>query len=810
MELHRIPHLDNFDYVHSVVGRGRVRRAHTKRLRLACRVDHLGDDVFRLSLLGGPWKARAAIHPLNAGFEGPRNQDLRLDAAGALSLRPRASSRTSSLVGAPGASLGVSARAWILRLVSVPDDRYFGMGEKWGPLEKRGLRSQFWNTDVWASYDPACIEAADVDPTYASIPYLIIERSGTWFGILLDSPYPAFMATAPGTSLFDDGGPFSSEKGDASRPAHPELYLGAAGGSPNVYFLVDRTLRSLTRKLQRLVGVTPRPPLWALGHHQSRWGYATADHLSDLDRRFRQHRIPNDGLWLDIDYMDGYRVFTCRPGALPECELARLREAGRHIVAILDPGVKVDAGYDVYDEGLAGEHFCLAPSGRPYTGIVWPGRTHFPDFSQRRTRDWWADRVARFARRGFDGFWVDMNEPSTGPVEARSMLFSSGRVEHEAFRNQYGLAMAQATRAGLQKARPSLRPFVVTRAASTGVGAVAAMWTGDNMSSFTHLARALPTSLNLALSGVAFQGPDVPGFGGDATSDLAVRFYQATFLFPFLRNHSVQGSRHQEPWALGRDALRVIRRMIVLRYRFLPYLYQLFVDHERTGEPVLGTVFMDGPSSKESLREDELMIGPHLLHAPVVGPRQERTVFLPRGLWYCLRTGQWLEGARTIEARVGRSETALYVRNGAVLPLANRSSIARAQRGEAGLVSLRDVDLHLFLHAASGREPVSGSLDYTVDDGATVAYRRGEERRVRFDVCLRDGRIEIASTTLREPAGRGGSLGVSVRPVVHGFDGSSTPALVFDGGTLPLTAGRERFLDQGVAVYRARGRVSAG
>lgn len=816
--LHKIPHPENFEFLGAaepsqsgVWSRGR----HSRSL-----VTDLGDDVFWLRW-SAPGKSHAA--PRSGLFE-PRfrgaqasEYSLELQPGGGFALRLRGRPRQAPLLtGLDGGTFGLLGATWMLRFVSQPSDRFFGMGEKWGSLEKSGLKSQFWNTDVWADYAPQQIGEAHVDAAYASIPYLVLERQGTFVGLLLDSPGRAFMATNPVLSL-TGADPFADSEanvGEATRqrrtrqqPGPGQLYLGAMSGAPSVYVLVGPSLADLTQKLQRLVGTTPRPPLWALGHQQSRWGYGDYGDLLRLDQGFAESRIPCDGLWLDIDYMDGFRVFTTRPGAFPPAaggaSFAELAARRRRVVAILDPGVKVEPGYRIYEEGLRGGHFCLSPSGRPYVGVVWPGQVHFPDFSRAETRDFWAREVERLAHQGFSGFWIDMNDPSTGPVEQDSMLFAGGTRAHEWFHNEYALGMAIATRLGLSRARPEERPFVLTRSASTGIASHAAVWTGDNVSSFRHLQASIPTSINLALSGVPFNGPDVPGFGGDASDELAIRFYQATFLFPFLRNHSVKGSRPQEPWAFSPQTTRLLRHYIRLRYRFLPYLYQLFVAQERNGAPILAPAFLDETSQPDwHRREDQFRVG-SLLCAPVVEEgKRERELRLPHGHWYCLSTGCWEKGGRLIQRRVPMGETPLFVRSGTILPLAPETAVLAPDGGApASRELLRRVDFHVFV-----RPGESARLEYVQDDGETLDYQKGAERRILATAQAGRGRIaleiELLSDAARRPR-RPPIEPLEARFIVHGAGKLSARGA--DGA--PLQKGRERFTGSQLAVQRS-GRFS--
>ena len=525
-----------------------------------------------------------------------------------------------------------------------------------------------------------------------------------------------------------------------------EFFLGAPDGAPELYFLVGPSLAVLTEKLQRLCGTTPLPPLWALGHHQSRWGYASSADLEALDRSFREHDCPCDGLWFDIDYMRGFRVFTFDPQgfAQPKAEILELRRRGRHIVPILDPGVKVDPDFEVDRDGLERGIFCLNSNGDPYVGFVWPGATHFPDFSLPEARHWWAAHVAEFAETGVSGAWIDMNDPSTGPSEQSEMYFGQGRHAHECFHNQYALGMAKSTREGFLAHDPDRRPFLLSRSAFIGSSRYTAVWTGDNFSNEHNLALTIPMSLNLALSGLPFNGPDVPGFGGDATEALAITWYKAGFLFPFFRNHSGKGTRAQEPWAFGAEVLEVLRHYIRLRYTLLPYLYNLFVDQEERGSAIMRPLFYDF-EDRASLAldhiDDQFMLGPCLMHAPIIRlGAEERDLILPDTRWFGLFDGVWHEGGRTVLVSTDRQSTPLFVREGSLVPMRPEIPIDAA-------TDLSQIDFHCFLALDFAGQ---ARAQYRFDDGETFAYRQG--KRSSFEVHVnRDGRmlcIKIAQAAM--------------------------------------------------------------
>src|SRR5260370_24051047 len=338
---------------------------------------------------------------------------------------------------------------------------------------------------------------------------------------------------------------------------------------------------------------------WALGIHRRRWGYVSGEQVEQVARRLRERHHACDAIWLDIDWMDGYKNFMFDPDRFPDpAGMAnRLRAQGFHLVTIIDPGTKVDDDYDVYREGLAKGYFCRYRNGRRYKGHVWPGLCAFPDFSRSEVRAWWGALHGRLLSQGVDGVWNDMNEPAlTKPVKTPSPLWAKTMapgvrhragdkdptgpdgpaMSHRFFHNAFGMEMARATYEGLLKLRPNSRPFVLTRSGTGGVQRYAALWTGDNTSEWSHIPMAIGMLLNLGMSGVPFVGADVGGFHDACTGELLVRFMQLGALMPFCRNHNNRRSPGQEPWAFGAPDESACRNAVEARYTLLPHLYTLF------------------------------------------------------------------------------------------------------------------------------------------------------------------------------------------------------------------------------------------
>ena len=722
---------------------------------LHARIRDLGDDVFHVELRDD---ARWPLDPRllrmhDDAFDGPSRHSLGFDADGTLQL-----SGINVFAGVPGACVGVCGKAWMVQFARDDGMRFYGQGEKVTGLEKTGRRTKFWNLDVWGDHPMPVIIDGQADPQYAAIPYLLIRNGTQWIGVLVDHPGNVFMDT--GSNWFFSG------KDDLGAP--PSLWFGADEGLPAFYVIAGYSMADVTRRLQQLVGVTPLPPLWSLGHHQCRWGYSGTRDLQALDAAFTEHQIPNDGLWLDIDYMEDFKVFTTSPVHFGDraAEIRALTDKGRRIVPILDPGVKVTANYEVAESGLKAGIFCHNPEGQPYVGFVWPGRTWFPDYSLPEGRAWWAGYARQFRDWGFSGAWIDMNDPSTGAAEVDDMRFQHGKWDHWTYHNLYATGMAQATWEGFKAAQPDERPFILSRSAATGSSRWTALWTGDNWSNWHHLRLCIPGTLNLALSGLPFNGPDVPGFGGHADPELAIAWYKAGALFPFLRNHSAKGSALQEPWQFGPDALAIIRHYVRLRYKLLPYLYQLWIAQAREGTAVMRPLFhdFDNADGLELDRiDDQFLVGPAIMQAPLVHQGQQgRTVALPgNGRWMDAGSGRFVEAGRSIQVRSDAASTPLYLREGQLVAM---------QPGErtTQFNDLADIELHVILGAGCGD---AGVLDYAFDDGLSYGYERGERGVVRLSASRSGDALTLQVQVLQ-------SGWRALRLAVVGYDGATSVRIV--------------------------------
>jgi alpha-glucosidase len=552
--------------------------------------------------------------------------------------------------------------AWQLSTRLDREEHIYGLGERAAPLNRRGESYEMWNSDPGGSYGPG------KDPLYICIPvYMALNPSGS---------YLAFYEN-PCKGVFDVG--VSSDVPDHLSSDQDLIKASFEKGMLRYYIIPGPPERALTR-YSELTGCAPLPPRWVLGYHQCKWGYKSELEIRQFVDGFRDHELPLSAIHLDIDYMDGFRVFTVDKQRFPDLAgLSKdLDERGVRLVTIIDPGVKVDPDYSLYREGMANDAFCKLPDGSPLIGQVWPGPSVFPDFSDPKTRRWWGDQYSTLLEEGIAGFWHDMNEPAsftvwgdlTLPMATRHVL--DGRPgDHIEGHNLYGLLMNRAGYEGLHKHKPERRPWIITRAGWAGMQRYAWNWTGDTETSWPALRQTIPTILGLGLSGIPFNGPDIGGFSGAPTAELYLRWFQLASFLPYFRTHSATGLPPREPWAFGEPFLTIIRRYLRLRYSLLPYIYTTAWKTSQTGIPPIRPLFWHDPNDSDLWSvDDAFYLGDYLLVTPVLeAGATVRSVRIPPGTWYDFWNDEFLVGPSRVDMPVSLEHMPLLVRAGSVLPM---------------------------------------------------------------------------------------------------------------------------------------------
>lgn len=634
---------------------------------------------------------------------------------------------------------------------SLNGEHYFGLGDKASNLNMRDHRFQNWGTDEYGF-------AKDRDPLYRNIPFYYGLHKEGCYGIFFDNTYRTF---------FD----FAKERKNVTS-------FWAEGGEINYYFIAGSSLMNVAQRYSRLTGKPEMPPKWSLGYHQCKWSYSSEKEVMEIATKLRDLNIPTDAIYLDIDYMEGFRCFTWNKENFPDPKgmVRKLKEMGFKTVAIIDPGIKIDMDYWVCKEGFEKDYFCKHADGPLYKGKVWPGDCYFPDFTNPEVREWWSGLFKGLIEDvGLAGVWNDMNEPAimdvptkTFPLDIRHD-FDGNPCSHRKAHNVFGMQMSRATHEGVKKFAFPNRPFIITRSTYSGGQRYSSVWTGDNIATWEHLWVANVQCQRLSISGFSFVGTDIGGFTEHPTMELFVRWMQLAVFHPLMRTHSSGDHGEQEPWSFGEEATDLVREAIELRYRLLPYHYTNFYQYVKDGKPMIRPLSFYDPSDAQTwYRQDEFLFGDHILVCPVLSPdRQGRRMYLPKGQWYQFFTDEVFTGGKEIYMDTPMNQIPVLVKAGAIIPMGPVSQYVEAES--------RDQELHVY----RGEEAVDSTLYDDAGDG--YSHKQGYYINRNLSVLPSAKKYRIS----QHKEGRMPCPFSEFKMVYHGFD--QLPSVVeVDGEAYPV------------------------
>lgn len=536
--------------------------------------------------------------------------------------------------------------------VSQAAESYYGMGDKASHINLKGRKVENWVTDQYAF-------GKDQEPLYKAIPFYIGLHHQKAYGVFFDNSFQSF---------FD----FGHDRRNVTS-------FWAEGGEMNYYFFYGPNMAQVVEAYSSLTGTPELPPLWALGFHQSKWSYFPDSQVRSIAQTFREKQIPCDAIYLDIDYMDGFRCFTWDKERFPDPKklLEDMKSNGFKLVTMIDPGIKIDRKYWVYNEANQKGYFCRRADGTHFKGKVWPGECKFPDFTDPRVREWWAELYKEMMSDiGVQGVWNDMNEPAVMDVPSKTANldirhnYDGNPCSHRKGHNVYGMQMVRATFEGVKKHSFPRRPFVITRAAYAGTQRYASTWTGDNVATWEHLFIANAQVQRMCMSGYSFVGSDIGGFAEQPSGELFLRWVQMAVFHPFCRVHSSGDHGDQEPWSFGEDILNHVREFVNLRYQLLPYLYTAFYKYSTEGVPMVQSmVYQEQEDTQTYFRTDEFMFGDQILVCPIQEPNATgRRMYFPKGEWYNYWTDELEIGGVEKYVETGLSKIPLFAKAGALIP----------------------------------------------------------------------------------------------------------------------------------------------
>lgn len=602
-----------------------------------------------------------------------------------------------------------------------PQDKVYGLGEKAGLLERSGRRYEMRNLDAMG-YD-----AETTDPLYKHVPFTLTKTAdaGCW---------SIFYDNLAGT-WFDLGNELDNYH-------KPYRSYRAEDGDLDYYMRWADNLGELSTAQAKLTGGTAFPPRWTLGYSGSTMSYTDAPdaqvQLEGFLTKIAEHDIPCDSFQMSSGYTSiGPKryVFNWNTDKVPDVlsMTAKFREAGVHLIANIKPCLLQD--HPRYGEAEAAGLFVRdSEADKPERSIFWDDEGSHLDFTKPETQRWWQENVTRqLLEKGIGSTWNDNNEYEIWDDLARCEGFGSG-IPVKLIRPVQPILMTRASETAQKAHAPHLRPYLISRSGAPGLQRYAQTWTGDNRTDWKTIRWNIRMGLGLSMSGFFNIGHDVGGFAGPKPEpELFVRWVQNGIFHPRFTIHSWNDDHTvNEPWMYP-EVTHHIRDAIKLRYKLMPYLYTLLWRMARFDEAMIRPAFVEFPDDPLCWDDtDDFMLGPDLLVANVVDKgATTRKVYLPENGtgWWDFHTGTWHEGGQDLELSVGLGSMPLFVRAGAILPLAEGSNRA-APEAETGRI--------LALFPVPGTGAAKGEL--FEDDGISVD---APYSHLTFTLKDKDGTLDL-------------------------------------------------------------------
>ena len=611
-------------------------------------------------------------------------------------------------------------------------ERFVGLGEVLGNLDKKGVAFTLNNTDTYKYGDPRL-------SMYISIPFYMGIHHRQVYGLFYNNTYKTFFNFASST-------PYTS--------------ISAEGGDADYFFFYDQSVGKIIEHYTAVTGRMPLPPKWALGYHQSRCSYYPQQQVEWIAATFRNKKIPIDCIVLDADYQYGYEPFRVDSSKFPDMPglAARLSNMNIELTASVYPGVKIDSTYHSYIDGLKKNVFIKYNSGQLFETEIAPLRCYLPDYTNPAAREWWIEKMKWLPDNGIHGYWNDMNEPAVaGSYLPDNLLFDfdgrkAGALEAK---NVYGFQMARSSFESALKYGNGRRPFVLTRSAFAGVQRYSAVWSGDNTASNEGLLSGVLLNSQMGLSGLPFAGPDLGGYIGDGSKDLFKRWMQVGIFSPFVRNHKEFLAPANEPWSYGEEAEAISKTWIGFRYRLMPYIYAAFHEAAETGMPVARSLCINDPFDDkvyDNLYQYQFLFGNAMMVVPVTTEEKSKKIYLPKGAWYDLFSDEKIEGGKEVTREIPIYKIPLFVKASSIIPMQTIVQSAREKSSDT-----------LFVHIYNGKE--KNSFELYEDDGNSLAYKNGNycKRKIEFDPVHRQ-------IIFSKEQGDFMSVFKKIQLIFHGFD----------------------------------------
>jgi len=508
------------------------------------------------------------------------------------------------------------------------------------------------------------------------------------------------------------------------------------GGVIELYTWTRDNPIDVIKVYHNLIGRPELPPFWALGWHQCKYGYKNETEWKEVVEMYKENNLPLDTMWLDIDYMEKYYDFTISTENFGNLTgiVKDFQNEGLHVVPILDIGIPNDPEDKYYKLGMELNTFIMSNyTGNPLINTVWPGKTHFPDFTNPNSKILWETGLKDFFKvLNYDGLWLDMNEPgmiNSDPVGEQDAVIDPAKnmysnlyytpgngyihlERHTISLNAltYGDDKTISTIYNVKPLNPwnqnrissnfirntlKKRPFVLSRSNFVGMGRYSHHWLGDNFSTWDSLRKSIPGVFNYQMFGFNLVGPDVCGFIGDTTDKLCSRWQTIGAFYPFARNHNNLASIDQHPYNVGPLTIEATRRTLNIRYSLIRYMYTEHFLSSKLGGVVFQPIFFQFPKEKEAIDhiDEQFMVGPSIMIAPVLKEETDDIdAYIPNANWNNLYNGSDLDiksafnydstrkTGQVVKLSGAYNHLNLFFRGGRILPLQfNSDKVRRTQ-----------------------------------------------------------------------------------------------------------------------------------
>ena len=591
-----------------------------------------------------------------------------------------------------------------------PEDCFYGFGEKSGSFNKAQKFMSMSPKDAMG-YNPR-----ETDSLYKHIPFYIKLNRGTRKAV-------GYFYHNTCECDFDMG----REKSNYWKP-HSRYRTD--GGDIDLFLIAGPSVRQVVERYTDLTGKSAMLPRYALGYLGSSMYYPELDNdcddaILDFIDTTREEKIPVDGFQLSSGYCTvetdkGIKrcVFTWNKKRFkdPREFFAQMEKRGVTVSPNVKPGILLI--HPKLDEMKAKGMFIKASdSDEPGIGTWWGGKGVFADFTNPSTRTYWKEMLKEnVLEYGTSSVWNDNCEyDSLVDKDCRCDFEGKGGTIGQ-LKSVMSNIMCHITDEAIHETFTNTRPYIVCRSGHCGIQRYAQTWAGDNLTCWDSLKYNIATILGMSLSGVANQGCDIGGFYGPSPeAELMVRWIQNGIFQPRFSIHSTNTDNTvTEPWMYG-DCTDYIREAIGLRYQLSPYLYSLMERAHETGLPIMEPMCSAFQEDVKCYEEGvDFMLGDSLLVANVVEKGAvSRKVYLPEGeTFYDFYTRSAYEGGRTVELPVDLGSIPLFVRSGAIIPMAeDRLDNLKTQQAE-----------HLRILCAADRD---GRFELYEDDGISMDYEKG-------------------------------------------------------------------------------------